>query len=204
MLGGITNLLRDLKTSDPAEFNKLNSLRRKYGPSIESAVQVLKDMQTQRIATDALDRGIQDATRASREIGSLGGLFNTASEFEHPIFRVAWSLIEQSQVRTMQDLNKLEKEIESKTSNLKEWAKSNGMSIMDAYKSMINPETGNLAPMYTKEFWDILKEARESKNIKWMKNHYQQKEGYQEKFNEWKARRFKRLRRIMLIYMRRI
>jgi hypothetical protein len=193
IVGGITNLLRDLKTSDPAEFNKLNNLRRKYGPSIESAVQVLKDMQTQRIATDALDRGIQDATRASREIGTMGGLFNTASEFEHPIFRVAWSLIEQSQVNTMKDLNKLEKEIESQVTSLKEWSETNGMSLMDAYRSMINPETGNLTPMYTAEFWDILKEARSSKNIEWMKNHYQKKEGYQEQFDKWKERRFKKI-----------
>ena len=193
VVGGITNLLRDLKTSDPAEFNKLNSLRRKYGPSIDSAVQVLKDMQTQRIATDALDRGIQDATRSVREIGSMGGLFNTASEFEHPIFRVAWNLIEQGQVNTMKNLNTLEKEIVSNVDSLKEWAKSNNMSLMDAYKAMINPETGNLTPMYNKEFWDTLREARSTKNIKWMKNHYQEKEGYKEQFDKWKERRFKKI-----------
>lgn len=193
IVSNMTNMLQDLKTSDPASHAKLLKMRNTYSAPIEASLQILNDMRTQRIAADAQTRGIQDATRATRDMGMLESLFNTSSEFEHPIFRVAWNLIEQAQINTLKDLNSLEKEVQEKADSLKEWAKANGMSLMDAYKLMVNEETSNLEPMYTKEFWEKLKNARSGKDVNWMKQHYQQREGYQEQFNKWKERRFKKI-----------
>ena len=193
IIGNITSMLTDLKTTDPDAHAKLKALRNKYAGPIAAALYTLDDMRTQRIAETGLTQGIQDATRKNRDLGRFEGNFTTASEFENPIFRSAWKLIEQAQVNRDKELNILEKEIETNITSLKEWAKDNGMSLNGAYSELINPETKNLYPMYTKDFWDTLAEARSNRNVDWMKEHYQKREGYQEKFDSWKKRWFAKI-----------
>lgn len=193
IIGNITSMLADLKTTDPDAHAKLKALRNKYAGPIAAGAYTLDDMRTQRIAETGLSQGIQDATRKNRDLAFMEGNFTTASEFENPIFRSAWKLIEQAQVNRDQDLNALEKDIEVKIKDLREWASSNGMSLNGAYKELINPDTGNLHPMYSKDFWDTLAEAKSTKNVAWMKQHYKKKEGYQEKFDKWKKRWFAKI-----------
>ena len=127
--------------------------------------------------------GIENNTRSVKEIGFLSKLFSTASEFSSNLSN-SMGLYRQSSRKTRKAQNALEKEIKKHQDKVIEWANSNGMSLMDAYKMMINPKTGNLVGRYSDDFYEKVKQARKDNNVQWIKENLEAKEDTI-KFNEW-------------------
>ena len=179
--------------STQTEKAKLKRLLDSYAGPIDRAYEALKEELATRTLEMGNEFGVKNATRQVKELGFMEKLFNTASEFSHPIFRTAWGYINRAQERTRKAQNKLEKEIKTKQDAVRDWAESKGMTLMDAYKGLVNEKTGNLIAKYSTEYFEKLENARKNKNVAWVKENFQPKENYKEKFKEWKDREFKRI-----------
>ena len=57
------------------------------------------------------------------------------------------------------------------------------MSKFEAFKRLLNPETGNLIARFKQELWDTIKEKQEEGDIEWLKKNLQRKKGSLERYN---------------------
>jgi hypothetical protein len=164
--------------------------RERYTIPINQMYDTLKEERANRILELADNVGIVDATRAQREFGPLKWLESDASH-SHPIFQVARKYLERVNNTTRKAEKKLYEEIEEHKSKLRE-AFGN---LQDAYKLLLNPETGNLYPKIKKEFWERRNKAFEEGDTAWAKRHYKLKKDANERFLKRKKVQFASIER---------
>ena len=184
---------KELKDVDEASYNKLITRFDRASGVIERTHEELKAELADRVISMGSEMGVGDITRQVKELSFLQKTFYTASEFNHPVFQAAWGYIDRAQERTRKAQNILEKDIKKYQSKVDTWAKENGMSTMDAFKLMINDDTGDLIGKFTPEYYKRVREASKNRDVAWAKDTFQKREGYQEKFNSWKKREFARI-----------
>ena len=182
-----------LANSTDTERRRLKEVMHKYAGPISRTYSLLREENAARTLEMGNAAGVQNNTRSVKELGFFKKLFNTASEFSHPIFQTAWALVDKAQEKTRKAQVKLEKDITEKQDKVTEWAKSNNMSTMEAYSMMINPEKGNLWGKHSEAYYKKLEQARKDNDIVWLKDNFQAKEGYKAKFEQWKTREFTRI-----------
>tara|TARA_R110000796_G_scaffold59672_1_gene137691 strand:+ start:30049 stop:35007 length:4959 start_codon:yes stop_codon:yes gene_type:complete len=182
-----------LANSNDTERRRLKEVMDKYAGPISRTYDLLREENAARTLELGNAAGIQNNTRNVKELGFFQKLFNTASEFSHPIFQTAWALIDKAQEKTRKLQNTLRDDITEKQDKVAEWAKENNMSIMDAYSMMINPKQGNLWGKHSEAYYKKLEQAQKDNDIVWLKDNFQPKKGYKEKFEQWKKREFTRI-----------
>jgi hypothetical protein len=161
-----------------------------------SALLVLSSIEDEiknRAIEEAKKLGINDLTRPQKEGSQLGLLLNNLSQINHPIFKTFWKFIKSSQDKTRNATISLEKELKQVTDNLKEWGKSKGLSGVDIFKNIINPNTGDLIAQYKSELYKEIDLQRSKKNAQWFKDNYEQTAEDKAKFEKRKAEEFKRI-----------
>mgnify|MGYP003108454729 FL=1 len=187
------DFFNDLREVDEAAYNKLVKRFDRASGVIQRTHEDLKSELADRVVGMGQEFGVGDPTRLVKEFSFLTKTFATASEFDHPVFQTAWGYIDRAQQRTRRAQNELEKEIKKYQGGVEQWAKDNGMSLMDAFNLMIDENTGNLVGKYTPEYYQRVRDAAKNNDVAWAKETFQKKEGYQEKFEKWKEREFARI-----------
>lgn len=117
-----------------------------------------------------------DLGKSGKQVGLMSRLFKPLSDIDHPAFKILSQVVRNNSNATREDVNKVVETVEEKQKNLNEWAKSQGISIYDAYRKIIQKTSKGstkLIDKFTKDYYDQLKEAKESKNRTWLLNNMQ-------------------------------
>ena len=108
------------------------------------------------------------------------------SQIDNPVFRRTKELFDQAFWNRDKALTDTFEEIEEVMKALSQWAKDNGMTTQKAFMKLVNIKTGDLHPMLRQEFWNERKVALETRDVSWVKSHYEIDEA---KFKEKYERR---------------
>ncbi len=95
-----------------------------------------------------------DIDTPHKQLGFFARLFNPIFYLESPALKKIKKLIENMSFSIWNDVNNVIKDIENKRDNLEKWAIANNMSLMDAYKLLINENTGNLVGTVDKKYFE--------------------------------------------------
>ena len=165
-------------------YNKMNS----------TADIVLNDMKdaVRQIASDFAKQktGITDLLEAETDIDSASSLFSSLSTIDKKSFKVFSRMLGDAQNKRDNLFNKDFEELLALKKEYTEWAKSKGLSDKDLFKPLLNYNdknewTGTFVKKYQSEFYDKMKEAIQSDNVKWLIDNT---EFDQEKFEKSKKR----------------
>lgn len=167
----------DLEKTDPDLFK---SLEGKFGAISHGFATVKADLE-RRIETLTLN-DVNDRHKDSdgnllpySELTASDLVFSRMSAIDNPIFETAWKIIQEAQHDVKMKFNVLDNKVHEVTDALFKWAHDNGMDRMDAFKMIINEETGNLIAKLNPEFFDKIAAAIDKKqpeDIKFMKDNF--------------------------------
>lgn len=153
---------KELQKTNPEEFNKQYFKLREYAEKIEEhSYEVALRIQNE-ILTE-ISENYKTPTGGLKPLPELNWLDSRSlhfSDMDHPIFKEAWKIIQTEQQRMKNEFKEMDKDVWKITENLFKWAKDNGISRLDAYKLLVDPESGNLYKTITKEFSKELAELR--------------------------------------------
>jgi hypothetical protein len=85
--------------------------------------------------------------------------FTRFSEIDHPIFKTAWGMIQTAHHRVREDLRVILEDLDGKTKGVFEYANSAGISRLDAFKMIVDLETGHMVYRVSKELIDRIDAA---------------------------------------------
>jgi hypothetical protein len=125
----------------------------------------------------------EDIKKPQRELGFLRNVA-FLSKIGQPAFEIARRYIKESFGNINRDVEGIVKEAEEKRNALATWAAGRGMSLIQAYRKIINPATKNLIFVFSKEFYEKKTQALEKEDIKWLKDNYAYSEEGKAKFKE--------------------
>lgn len=161
-----SNLAQNITKEDRDKLSKLQ------GDSAKLR-NILENKRLNIIQTISNEFGVSDIKKTEKKIDFMKGLFRSLSQINNRTFKVFYNLLVRAQDKRdnkiRQDLEKM-KEL---TNNLSKWASSKGMSMMDAFKKMVQlDEDGKPTPRfinhYTKEFYKEKEKAIKEGNTKWL------------------------------------
>lgn len=101
----------------------------------------------------------EDINTPHKELGFFSRIFSPTFEINSPIIKKLQKLIQDMSYSVVSEVNDLISKIEVKRDNLEKWADSKGISLMDAYKLIINEDTGNLVSRLSSEYYKSRREA---------------------------------------------
>ena len=111
-----------------------------------------------------------DVTGSAKAEGFAGRLFKQLSKFNRPVFKKLAMMVRGAADQTRREVNKIAEDVNKHTEELKKWASSQGMSLLDAYGKIIKDETGDLIPKFSKKFYEDKKKAFKDKSFAWVKD----------------------------------
>ena len=117
--------------------------------------------------------GITDLLNPETNIDQLSGWFNSLSSIKQKSFRVLSRMLGDAQNKRDNLFNDDFEELIKLKKEYTEWAKSKGLSDKDLFKPLLNYNdknewTGTFLKKYQSEFYDKMKEAIQSDNVKWL------------------------------------
>jgi hypothetical protein len=117
--------------------------------------------------------GITDLLNPETNIDQLSGWFNSLSSIKQKSFRVLSRMLGDAQNKRDNLFNDDFEELIKLKKEYTEWAKAKGLSDKDLFKPLLNYNdknewTGTFLKKYQSEFYDKMKEAIQSDNVKWL------------------------------------
>lgn len=190
------NKLKKIKkdTNDKNVINAVDQIINDYNQMNSTADVVLNDMQNaiKEMASKFAQQktGITDLLEPETDIDTLSATFNSLSTIDKKAFRVFSRMLGDAQNKRDNLFNKDFEELIALKKEYTEWAKSKGLSDKDLFKPLLNYNdknewTGAFVKKYQSEFYDKMKEAIQSDNVKWLIDNT---EFDQEKFDKSKIR----------------
>ena len=173
LTGDSVEYLKELKDS-PSEkelYKKLTGAMKEWNVPITQMLETLRENLASRVIETADNVGVSNATRAQREFG-LSKLWADSATHSHPIFQTAYRYINKAK----NTIRKAEKQVYSEIQERMQDIRDNFGNVKEAYKLMINPETGNLHAKIKKEFWEAKAKAIEEGNATWMRKTHKLKD----------------------------
>ena len=147
----------------------------------------IKNIKKQRIEQQAEELNITDFNKPQKALGFLERTFRSISQMNVPVIRIFHELVKKALYKVETDSNKLRESILNEVNALKVWAGSKGLSLQQAYDMIINKNTGTLISKYSKDFWNSLKKAKETGDIKWINaNMYIDQKAVEDDINRFK------------------
>lgn len=191
---------RDLQEKDPKEFNRLRSALASISGNVDMALADVKREVEKRTLEHIVDEAKDEKghLKPITELDFFTRNFTRISEIAHPIFRSAWNLIQDKLFGQRQELFKISDDITEKDKAVREWAKSAGISVYDAFKKMINFNTGNLVNKLSNELYakvdsaytnpNTEKGAEELKKYLMIPDVKKYKENFEKRFDNFRER----------------
>lgn len=125
-----------------------------------------------------------EADTPQRELSFLKSRFGYLSKISQPVFEIARKYIKTAFGNINRDASVIIEEAKVKKGNLEKWAKGQGMSLLDAYRKIINSENGNLIYTFSSEFYNLRTKAMQDEDVKWLKEQYEYTPESKKKFEE--------------------
>ena len=128
-----------------------------------------------------------------KQLGFFTRVFSPLFNIKNPAFKKITSLVRDLSWNVNKDIEDIITDMTPKVEALEQWAKSNGMSLSEAYDIIINDTTGNMNPVLSKTYFEerdkVFKSGDNIAIKSWVnKNHIFDKEAYNKAFAEKKAR----------------
>lgn len=117
----------------------------------------------------------EDVDTPHKQLGFFSRIFNPTFDIDSPVIRKVQKLIQDMSFSIVTEVNELVQDIEVKMGNLKTWANAKGMSLIDAYKLMINENTGDLVTRLSSQYYQDRKEAIKKGGVdkeSWIKKYH--------------------------------
>ena len=117
----------------------------------------------------------KEISAPQEELGQLESLFNNFSQINQPVFEAGRALVKKATGDTNREIQEFVGKVDLEVADLKKWASSKGMSLMDAYKKITVQEgdmAGNLIGKQSKEFYTQKKEALKEKDVAWLQKNF--------------------------------
>lgn len=165
--GELNDMLTNAKDLTDAAATVNNSKNLLVLGYIQSTKQDLINLMTNR----ASEQAGEDLTNVGKAQGTFGRLFYGIADVDSPIFRRFTDLFTSARDAAEKDTYDAISMIKSHHSNLETWASSNGLSMIQAFDKIVNPDTKKLITEYSPEFWKDWNKAKETKDIAWLKEH---------------------------------
>jgi hypothetical protein len=152
---------RDLQEESPKAFEHLRKGLSTVGSNISRAqFDVAEELSKRTLVNIEEDAKDKDGNlKPLTELDFLTRNFTRMSSINHPIFRAAWDLIQSELFEQRQILRTISDDVENNHKAVAQWAKSNGMSVTDAFSKIINFKTGNLISQTSQELNDKIDAA---------------------------------------------
>jgi len=126
--------------------------------------------------------------RRAMEDVTVGSWFNkiarTLGEQVAVPFRKLRQYLDSAQNKTRLSLQSLFGQVEEQNTKLEQYGKKIGKSVSEIFDMLINPRTENLWGQHSKEFFEDLSKAQETKNVKWVSENLQMKPDAQQRYKE--------------------
>ena len=144
----------------------------------EMAINTLQEKQNEFVLERGKEREIENVLAVQKSSNKLTNQGKYFSDWTHPIFRLAKKEIDLEILDpTRNKLKSTQEELKELTSELEKWGKTKGLTGTDVFNPIISPTTGNLVTEFKTEYWEQLRGARQTKDLKWLKaNLYQSEE----------------------------
>lgn len=188
MAQNFSEYFKELKIANPTFHKSLRAVFKEMQSSLALAVGNINEEVRSRVIENASDVGVENVTRVVKGAGFFANLFNNASDSTLPTQQAAWAMVEKAQNNTRLKTEALRKEIDKMIAPLKERG-----NLQDSFNLLINNKTGNLIQRFSSDYYDQVKQAREDRNIKWLKDHFEVNAERMGDFAARKAAAFKRI-----------
>ena len=114
----------------------------------------------------------EEIKEPQKELDVLSALFSNFSQINQPIFEAGRELVKKATGNSHREFNEFTDELETVFNKVKAWSKNSGVSIIDGYRKIINPKTGNLISRFSDEFNQRKADSHEIQDIKWFQENY--------------------------------
>jgi hypothetical protein len=133
-----------------------------------------------------------------KPLGIIEKFWARESEIDHPIFKTFVKIKDKTLYKIRNQVINIEERLIKGRTDLRKWAKENGISLASAYKKLIDENTGNLYHKHTKEWVKQREDALENKNITWVKKNYElrDKAAFQESYLRRKKQQEEYLKKV--------
>jgi hypothetical protein len=182
------NVLNSIE--DETERNKLQHRLDSSSGALNRLEYAINEKIKERIVDLAKDNNISNPLELQKETSVIGNLFRYLSTWDHPLFKLFNKFVRKSIDDTRRDVNKVADELETLNKNLFDWYGSRDVKVFDY---IINKKTGNLVTEYKSDLYSQRKEASSNKNLKWLKENFEQTKEDAAKFNEIKTNYFSKI-----------
>lgn len=150
--------------------------------------QALESLLAEQVARIAEETGVEGIQEAQVELGFFEKVFRGLSQVNHPIFQSFYRLIRKANNDTLRKVNGLRSDIQEAISGLQKYT---GKTGVDMYSDLLEFRdgkwTGNLANIYSREFWDNKNKAIENQDVDWLAKNL---EFDSKKYEEAKEKKF--------------
>ena len=154
---------------------------------VDNTIGFIKVKMEERLFGDANSQGIDlnPKTRPVRQLTWAQLNLNRLSEIDHPVFEYARSLLFKADGAKRAQVLQTAKEIEELEKELFAYADSIGVSHMKIYDKYIEKDGFYIKSMYKDELYqDLLPKHRLANNAAWIKERFDVREDYMNKYND--------------------
>lgn len=155
--------------SDSITGESKDRLRQLASRFTEAESLLYTDLQ-RRIKDKGEEANIGDITKAEKQTGWWSRMFRYATQQTNTKMATLMHLVDAQKQKTIRDHANINKEIESKVKDLKDWGSKNGIHGLNIYKKLLNTDGTSLAPKFSKEFRSGIDKAYDTGDTKHLKN----------------------------------
>jgi len=109
------------------------------------------------------------ANTAEKVIRGISKIFGTTATYQTQAFKVLYKLANQAFGFTNMDVQTEVKKLEGLKNSYQEWAKGKGLSVKNMFDVIRNDKTNKLIDEIKKEFYILVKEKKNTRDIGWLK-----------------------------------
>lgn len=177
------NVREKLKQEDEKTYAGIQRLIERVNTGLTDLEAVMNDALLNRLTEFTQIEGLNSA---QKEVGFWDSLFTYTSQFEQPVFKAFTKIIRKVKGQTREQMLDLEKELKDKKEAVLNWGKKRGITGLNVYNKLLNKDKQSLIQIYSKDFWQQLKKAREDNNIKWLRENITQSDAQKEFYEKRK------------------
>jgi len=175
LIENTASYFKELKTTRPELYTELKNRIGPLSVRVQDSYYFARSMREDRVL-DEIPEEYKDELGnllPTQELNFWERNFNLMSEIDHPIFKLAWKFVSESQYKMQRDLKNLDEDFAKVEVAFFEWAESQGLSRQKAYYKLINFERGKLHSRVSQELLNIKDKAYQDGDVETLKQIYQ-------------------------------
>ena len=185
----LPEIKEQLKATDSKQSKALLEEMARASFETHTTIEQMKVHMINRVDKKAREKGINNIKYNRR--GTLEA-WVPSSAHKSPYSRYIYKTMHRMKGVMIRQEKQLAQEIYEHEQELFEWGEANGYNNVDVFDLLINPDTHNLHPKYSEQFYDLKNKAIKAGNIGWMKTFYTvDMDYYNSQYSKWEQNSFK-------------